>query len=93
MTPLPRAGDVLVVDRRASVQFSGDQALLFRVISVRQEETYHGWCWLTGYVLDRASGQARDRREIFVQLAGLRPAKPETAPTRGQATLGARSRR
>lgn len=37
MIPLPRAGDVLFVDRCASVQFSGDQALVFRVIAVRPE--------------------------------------------------------
>ncbi|MEQ4300544.1 hypothetical protein ABNF97_03975 [Plantactinospora sp. B6F1] len=55
---------------RASVQFAGDQALIFRVVKVDPKPTYHGWAWITGYVLDQA-GQAVDRREIFVQPAGL----------------------
>lgn len=80
MIPLPRPGDVLRVDRRASVQFAEDRALIFRVISVRAEQTYDGWCWLAGYVLDPTSGQASDRREIFVQRAGLRPARAQPTP-------------
>ena len=31
--------------------------------------TYHGWVWLTGYVLNDR-GDAVDKREIFVQQAG-----------------------
>lgn len=59
---------MLLVDGRASVQFAGDRALLLRVISVCRKATYDGWIWLTGYVVDR-SGQALDRREIFVHGA------------------------
>ncbi|MFR9777800.1 hypothetical protein ACL02O_17320 [Micromonospora sp. MS34] len=70
----PQPGDLLRVDGRASVQFAGDRALTFRVVSVGPELTYTGWSWLTGYVLDRR-GQAIGRREIFVQLAGLRRAR------------------
>lgn len=65
-----RPGDVFVIDRRASVQFSGDRGLLFRLTSVDQTLTYHGWVWLTGYALT-PKGEAADRREIFVQLSGL----------------------
>ena len=79
MRPKPR--DVLLIDGRASVQFAGDRALRLRVISVSDYPTYHGWCWLTGYVLD-PSGQARSRREVFVQLAGLRPAPPAAGTPR-----------
>ncbi|MEH1014280.1 hypothetical protein V6U90_14350 [Micromonospora sp. CPCC 206060] len=68
---VPRPGDVVLVDGRASVQFGGSRGFLFRVISVSDQPTYHGWAWLTGYVLDRA-GQATGKREIFVQPAGLR---------------------
>lgn len=75
----PQPGDLLRIDGRASVQFAGDRALTFRVVSVGPELTYTGWGWLTGYVLDRR-GQATGRREIFVQLAGLRRARAP-APT------------
>lgn len=68
---VPRPGDVLVVDHQASVQFSGQRQLVMRVISVSQRQTYQGWGWLSGYVLD-GSGAAAGRREIFVCLAGLR---------------------
>ncbi|MEO3747066.1 hypothetical protein [Plantactinospora sp. B5E13] len=63
---------MLLLDRRASVQFAGDRALVLRVIGVSDKPTYHGWCWLTGYAIDRA-GNAVGRREVFVQVAGLRP--------------------
>lgn len=56
------------------MQFAGDRALLLRVISVCDKPTYYSWCWLTGYVIDR-TGQALERREIFVQTAGLRLAR------------------
>ncbi|SCL45975.1 hypothetical protein GA0070606_0896 [Micromonospora citrea] len=75
MTARPSPGDLLVVDGRASVQFAGDRALTFRVVSVSDQPTYAGWIWLTGYVLDRR-GNATVKREIYVQLAGLRPPDP-----------------
>ncbi|WP_033344617.1 hypothetical protein [Catenuloplanes japonicus] len=68
----PRVGDVLIVDRRASVQFNGSNAMIFRVISVSDKATYDGWAWITGYVLDPETGDATDRREIFVLRGGLR---------------------
>lgn len=67
----PKTGDVVYVDSRASVQFGGNRALIFRVTKVCDKPTYYGWAWLTGYVLDRA-GAAVDRREIFVLTDGLR---------------------
>ncbi|GAB3985708.1 hypothetical protein GCM10027615_76350 [Plantactinospora veratri] len=76
----PRPGDVVRVDGAASVQFAGPRALWLRVTSVSQKPTYHGWCWLTGYVLDR-SGEAVEKREIFVQVAGLRPMPVRAAVT------------
>lgn len=75
----PQPGDLLRVDGRASVQFAGDRALTFRVVSVGPKLTYTGWIWLTGYVIDRR-GQAVDRRELFVQVAGLRRAPQPTTP-------------
>ncbi|MDG4773515.1 hypothetical protein [Solwaraspora sp. WMMD792] len=68
--PEPRPGDVLVVGGEASVQFAGERRLRFRVISVDPKPTYEGWLWVTGYVIDK-SGDAAERREIFVQRQGL----------------------
>lgn len=69
----PQPGDLLRVDGRASVQFGGDRALTFRVVSVGPEVPHTDWIWLTGYVLNRR-GTATAKRDIFVQLAGLRRA-------------------
>lgn len=68
---LPRPGDVVRIGREASVQFAGERSLILRVTVVCDRPTYQGWAWLTGYVLD-AEGQAVDRREVFVQVAGVR---------------------
>jgi hypothetical protein len=46
--------------------------MLFRVIRVHDWQTYDGWAWLDGYQLN-ASGDAVERRSIFVQLQGLQP--------------------
>ncbi|WP_405432266.1 hypothetical protein [Micromonospora sp. NBC_00617] len=78
MTARPSPGDLLIVDGRASVQFAGDRALTFRVVSVSDQPTYHGWIWLTGYLLNRR-GDATAKREVYVLLAGLRPAPEPVA--------------
>lgn len=75
----PQAGDVLRIDARASVQFRGDRAFAFRVTTVPEWATYDGWIWLAGYVLDER-GAATERRELFVQLAGLRRLAPPRRP-------------
>src|SRR3954468_2459414 len=66
---LPRSGDVIHVTKAASVQFAAP--MLFRVIRVHDWPTYEGWIWLDGYELN-ASGDAVERRSIFVQVGGLR---------------------
>ncbi|MEV4822062.1 hypothetical protein [Micromonospora sp. NPDC049274] len=86
MTARPSPGDLLLVDGRASVQFAGDRALAFRVVSVSDQPTYQGWVWLTGYVLNRR-GDATAKREIFVQLAGVRPTTAPASPSRGGRAL------
>lgn len=70
MSWVPVVGDVVYVSRAASVQF-GPYPFLFRVIRVLEWETYAGWVWLEGYELSK-SGDAVERRRIFVQPAGLR---------------------
>ncbi|GAA5176848.1 hypothetical protein GCM10023322_00020 [Rugosimonospora acidiphila] len=76
---LPRSGDVLRVTRAASVQFISP--MLFRVIRVHDWATYDGWCWLDGYELD-GTGDAVDRRTIFVQIEGLQRAASGAGPNR-----------
>jgi hypothetical protein len=75
---VPRSGEVIRVTRAASVQFAAP--LLFRVIRVHDWSTYDGWAWLDGYELN-TSGDAVDRRSIFVQVGGLQRAQV-TLPTR-----------
>lgn len=65
---LPRSGDVVRVTRTASVQFT--EPMMFRVIRVHEWQTIDGWAWLDGYQLD-ATGDAVERRSIFVQVNGL----------------------
>jgi hypothetical protein len=88
---IPKTGDVLAIGERASVQFADDRSLLLRVTSVCKRPTYEGWAWITGYVLDQ-TGQAIDKREVFVQLAGLRPATVRTGPRPTAAAIAARGR-
>lgn len=81
----PRPGDLVYIGLLASVQFGGLAAFCFRVIRVHDWSTYDGWCWLDGYQLN-ASGDAVERRSIFVQMSGLRPA---TLQPRGKPVTGA----
>lgn len=67
----PKAGDLLLITERASVQFIACEPFMFAVIKQHDWKTYtEGWIWLDGYQLD-AAGIAKERRSIFVQLAGL----------------------
>jgi len=77
LDPVP--GQVVFVGRAASVQFAGG-GFNFRVISVDPKPTYPGWRWLWGYVIE--DGRAIDRRQIFVQVAGLAPAVARRASPR-----------
>ncbi|MGV9981840.1 hypothetical protein ACWDUH_29665 [Micromonospora wenchangensis] len=78
--PPPRAGDLLLLTRAASVQFV--RPVRFRVIRVLDWPTYDGWIWLDGYRLD-ARDEAVARRTVFVRPAGLVTAA-RTAPTPAQ---------
>ncbi|MFF5217014.1 hypothetical protein [Micromonospora sp. NPDC000442] len=90
MTVRPEPGDLLRIDIRASVQFAGRRALTLRVVSVSDRQAYDGWIWLTGYVIDRR-GNATAKREVYVQLAGLRAA-PDSAPAARAVGATARQR-
>ncbi|WP_425894585.1 hypothetical protein [Micromonospora sp. DT4] len=84
----------MLIDGRAPVQFGGDRALWLRVTSVCDKPTYHGWVWLTGYSINRATGEALARREVFAQIAGLQIQRPttENAPPRSIAASKTRRR-
>lgn len=47
---------------------------MLRVIGVNDAATDDDWMWLHGYQLDE-SGEAVERRSVFVQRAGLRRAE------------------
>ncbi|MEV4120790.1 hypothetical protein [Micromonospora sp. NPDC049645] len=73
-------GDLLLIGEACSVQFAGDRALRLRLVSVDPRPTYHGWVWLTAYVLND-KGLAVDKREVFVQQAGVRVLRAAPALT------------
>ncbi|MFJ6152528.1 hypothetical protein [Micromonospora profundi] len=66
-----KPGSLLLIGEECSVQFAGERALRLRLVSVDARPTYPGWVWLTGYALD-GNGLAVDRREVYVQLSGVR---------------------
>ncbi|KXK59158.1 hypothetical protein AWW66_25830 [Micromonospora rosaria] len=85
---MPSPGDVVLVTRAASVQFT--RPMMFRVIRVIEEwVTYHDWVWLHGYSLDER-GDAVAKRDLFVRPAGLQmmrrpqpsPRSPNQRPSR-----------
>ncbi|WFE41385.1 hypothetical protein [Micromonospora sp. WMMD998] len=65
-----KAGDLLRLDRAASVQFC--RPITVRVIrEITDRQTFDGWAWIEVYELD-GRGDAVAKRELFVQPAGLR---------------------
>jgi len=74
----PEPGDIVFVDKSASVQFAGAKGFNFRVVRVDEKPTYEGWAWLNGYQLNTV-GDAVAKRDIFVRPEGL---KPGTEPRR-----------
>ncbi|MET8526971.1 hypothetical protein [Micromonospora sp. NPDC005172] len=77
-----KPGDVVLIGAACSPQFSGDRALMLRVVSVGEPDPYHDWIWVTGYVLD-ARGDATAKREVYVMRAGL-VIQRRIAPAGGQ---------
>jgi hypothetical protein len=72
---------VIGVGAAASVQFGGGRKLVLRVVAVDTRPAYYGFAWVTGYVVDR-EGEAIDKREIYVQVAGL--VLSQDAPSRSK---------
>ncbi len=75
-----KPGDVLLIGAECSVQFAGDRALRLRLVNVDPRPAYHGWIWLTGYVLNKR-GEATGKREVYVQRAGIRVEEAHSAPS------------
>jgi len=65
----PRPGELLWIDRPASVQFAS-APFTFLLLRVHGWSTYDGWVWLDGLHLD-PDGHIVQRRSIFVAVAGL----------------------
>ncbi|WP_433535367.1 hypothetical protein ACQPZK_25450 [Micromonospora sp. CA-249363] len=76
-----KAGDVVLIGPECSVQFSGDRALRVRLVSIGALDPYHGWVWVTGYILD-AKGMATDKREVYVRSAGIMACSPSSFSVR-----------
>ncbi|MDG4783574.1 hypothetical protein O7614_28370 [Micromonospora sp. WMMD961] len=85
-----KPGDLLLIGEACSVQFADDRALRLRLVSIDPRPTYQGWVWLTGYVLND-KGLAVDKREVFVQQAGVRILRAAPALTPAPRTRARRS--
>ena len=71
----PRPGQVVVLDRAASVQFDGDRGLTVQILEVDERPTGEDWVWLTVAVLGPPAARRQAAvRTVFVRPAGLRPA-------------------
>nr|WTA66659.1 hypothetical protein OHB51_30055 [Micromonospora sp. NBC_00855] len=85
------SGDVVLIESACSVQFSGERALRLRLTAVGSVDPYDGWVWLTGYVLN-AKGMATDKREVYVQRAGIAIEKRQPGlPPSGRSVAQART--
>ncbi len=74
-----------MIGKAASVQFATEMP--FRVIRVHDWPTYDGWVWLDGYELSRTTGDAVERRSIFVQINGIRPIQVAAPPRAGHTNM------
>ncbi|MEU1587613.1 hypothetical protein [Micromonospora sp. NPDC005710] len=74
-----KPGDVVLIGAACSVQFSGDRALMLRLMSIGEADPYNDWIWLTGYVLNER-GTALAKRELYVLRAGLRIQRRSAPP-------------
>lgn len=82
----PCCGDIFRLGTAASCQFTA-RPILFRVIRVQPGDTYAGWIWLDGYEINEA-GDAVERRSVFVQIAGLIPARRAATTLRTASAAG-----
>lgn len=69
----PRAGDVLRLDREASVQFTSPIVVRF----IRWHDWHAmgddvGWRWIDVYQLDPETGEAVERRSLYINTRGAR---------------------
>lgn len=60
----------MLIGAACSVQFSGDRALMLRLVSIGETDPYNDWIWIAGYVLD-TKRLAKAKREVYVLRAGL----------------------
>jgi hypothetical protein len=72
-------GRVVLVAAPCGVQFADGRHLYLRVRHAWESKSWDGMAFLEGYVLDRTTGLATDRREVYVQVDGLQEV-PTPAP-------------
>lgn len=80
-----QAGELLWVDRSASVQFV--EPILIRLIRVLDQPTYDGWAWIELYQMDRSGDpiarrenlRAAARTESGIQRCHTSPALPPSS--------------
>ena len=71
-----RPGVVLLITKHASAQFAAVEPFPFRLITHRTYgSTPAGCTWIDGYQLHPA-GHAVERRQLFVQIDGLKVLRP-----------------
>jgi hypothetical protein len=68
----PQTGDVILIGPTAGAQFAGGRHLIMRVSKITASKSWDGMAWIDGYVLN-PQGVATERREVYVQVNGLRP--------------------
>jgi hypothetical protein len=85
-TTLPVSGDLFLLTRDASVQFT--TPIQIRVSKAWRGQSCDGWVWLEGYSLSFTNGMALEKRQVYVNLAGLvrlyRPTKMDMPRPRRQ---------
>lgn len=89
----PKTGDILLLDRRAGVQF-GIRPFHLRVISVDPTEHANPGRWVHGYELDGLEAAAR--RHVYILLEGAQLVTDTSSlqqQARQQHTARARPRR
>jgi hypothetical protein len=91
-------GHTVHIGADCGVQFASGRDLTLRVTVTEDSKSWDGIAWITGYVLNHA-GQAIERREVYVIVAGLTilatpapPAPPVPRPARNSRPMVPRPR-
>jgi hypothetical protein len=70
LTGLPLPGDIVMITKQASAQFTAVPSFWFAVHRVEPPLAFPDMCWIHGTVLD-AIGEALEKRSLYVRPRGL----------------------